>query len=115
MAKEDNLVSLADRTTEEQREIARMGGIASGKARQEKATMKKTLEMLLNEKNNKGKTYRELTTLGLIKGAINGNASNYRTIVEVLGELIDNNTETPSININIVDNSELEKVMYEDK
>ena len=113
MAKEDYLVSLADSTTEEQREIARMGGIASGKARQEKATMKKTLEMLLNEKNNKGKTYRELTTLGLIKGAINGNASNYRTIVEVLGELIDNNTETPSININIVDNSNLEKVMYD--
>ena len=91
------------------------GGIASGKARQEKATMKKTLEMLLNEKNNKGKTYRELTTLGLIKGAVNGNASNYRTIVEVLGELIETQTETPSININIVDNSDLEKVMYQDE
>lgn len=115
MAKEDNLVSLADRTTEEQREIARMGGIASGKARQEKATMKKTLEMLLNSKNNKGKTYKELTTLGLIKGAVNGNATNYRTIVEMLGELVETQSETPSININIVDNSELEKVMYEDK
>jgi flagellar biosynthesis chaperone FliJ len=111
---QENLIPLNERTKEEQREIATMGGIASGKARQEKATMKKTLEMLLNEKNNKGKTYRELTTLGLIKGAINGNASNYRTIVEVLGELIDNNTETPSISINIVDNSNLEKVMYED-
>lgn len=97
-------------TVEEQR----LAGIRSGEVRREKATMKKTLEMLLNEKNNKGKTYRELSTLGLIKGAINGNASNYRTIVEVLGELIDNNTETPSININIVDNSNLEKIMYED-
>jgi len=117
VAKEDQIEEYRfdNRTAEEQREIARMGGIASGKARQEKATMKKTLEMLLNEKNNKGKTYRELTTLGLIKGAINGNASNYRTIVEVLGELIDNNTETPSININIVNNEELEKVMYQDE
>jgi len=95
-------------------EEVRKGGIRSGEVRKEKATMKKTLEMLLNEKNNKGKTYRELTTLGLIKGAINGNASNYRTIVEVLGELIDSTTETPSININIIDNSNLEKVMYED-
>lgn len=117
MAKEDQIEEYRfdNRTPEEQREIARMGGIASGKARQEKATMKKTLEMLLNEKNNKGKTYRELTTLGLIKGAINGNASNYRTIVEMLGELIETQAETPSINIKIVDNSELEKVMYQDE
>jgi len=118
LANIDNLVydkGFDTRTTEELSEITRKGGINSGKARREKATMKKTLEMLLNEKNNKGKTYRELTTLGLIKGAINGNASNYRTIVEVLGELIENNTETPSININIVDNSNLEKVMYEDE
>lgn len=96
-------------------EELRKGGLNSGESRKEKATMRKTLEMLLNEKNNKGKTYRELTTLGLIKGAINGNASNYRTIVEVLGELIETQTETPSININIVDNTELEKVMYEDE
>ena len=32
LANTENLVSLADRTTEEQREIARMGGIASGKS-----------------------------------------------------------------------------------
>lgn len=114
MAKEDNLISLADRTTEEQREIARMGGIASGKVRQEKATMKKALEMLLDEKNNKGKTYRDLVTLGLIKGAIDGKADNYKTIVALLGELQEKQQETPSININIVDNSNLEGAMYED-
>ena len=48
---QDNLIPLSERTKTEQREIARRGGIASGKARKEKATMKKTLEMLLNEKN----------------------------------------------------------------
>ena len=112
---EDNLVSLADRTTEEQREIARMGGIASGQARREKATMKATLEMLLNETYKNGKTYRELATLGLLKGAIKGNASNYKTILEILGELItDNNSMTsPTIKIELVDNSNLEKTLYE--
>ena len=74
-------------TLEEQKK----GGIASGIARKEKATMKKTLEMLLEEKSKNpktlGKTYRELATLGLLKGAINGNSQNYRTILEVLGEL----------------------------
>ena len=115
MAKEDNLVSLADRTTEEQREIARMGGIASGKVRQEKATMKKTLEMLLDEKNNKGKTYRELATLGLLKGAVNGNANNYKAIVEMLGELTyDNQVNTPTLKIEVVDNERLNKVLYEE-
>ena len=68
-------------------EEAKKGGINSGKARREKATMKKTLEMLLGEKNKKGQTYRELATLGLIQGAVKGNSHNYRTILEVLGEL----------------------------
>lgn len=87
MANKENLISLADRTTEEKREIAIKGGIASGEARREKATMKATLEMLLDETYKNGKTYRDLATLGLIKGAINGNAQNYRLILETLGEL----------------------------
>lgn len=110
MANEQNLKVP---TSEQAREYGRRGGIASGEARREKATMKKTLEMLLNEKNNKGKTYRELTTLGLIKGAVDGKAENYKTIVQLLGELQEQTNKTPSLNINIVDNSNLEKVLYE--
>lgn len=88
MGNEQNLVPQNKRTKEQQREIARMGGIASGKARQEKATMRRTLEMLLDEKNKKsGKTYRELATLGLIQGAVKGNGNNYRLMLEILGEL----------------------------
>lgn len=36
MANEHNLISLGDRTTSEQREIAQMGGVASGVARRER-------------------------------------------------------------------------------
>jgi hypothetical protein len=97
------------------KEEAKKGGINSGIARREKATMKKTLEMLLDEKNNKGKTYRELATLGLLKGAVNGNASNYRTILETLGELTyENQVNTPTLKIEVVDNANLEKVLYEE-
>lgn len=46
MAKED-LISLADRTTEEQQAIAKQGGIASGKTRRERKAMKDTLGVLL--------------------------------------------------------------------
>lgn len=87
MANEQNLIPLNQRTKKEQREIVKKGGIASGKARKEKATMKAMLEMCLNMKNEEGQSYRELATLGLIKGAVSGNSNNYRTILETLGEL----------------------------
>lgn len=90
MAKrEDNLIPFtSEQNREEAKKNGQKGGIASGKARREKATMKAALEMLLDEESEKnGKTYRELATLGLIKGAIKGNAQNYRTMLETLGEL----------------------------
>ena len=115
MAKEDIVKYQFDnRTAEEQQEIARQGGIASGEARREKATMKKTLEMLLNEHNDKGITYKELSTLGLIKGATQGKAENYKLICQLMGELDipEEQTTTPVVNINVIDNSNLEKALY---
>lgn len=49
MANVENLKSLADRTTEEQRIIAKKGGIASGKARREKKIFKEAIEKQLGE------------------------------------------------------------------
>lgn len=112
MANIENLRPI--QSTNEARELGKKGGIASGEVRREKATMKKALEMLLNEKNNKGITYRDLATLGLIKGAINGNAQNYKVILETLGELLESESkEAPILNINVIDNSHLEKDLYE--
>lgn len=83
-----DLTPLNKRSEEEKREIARKGGIASGEAKRKKKLMREMLEILLDEKEPKsGKTYRELVTLGLFKGAIKGNAMNYKAIVETLGEL----------------------------
>lgn len=73
------------RSTEEARELGRKGGIASGKARREKATMLQMLERCLDETNDKtGKTYKELATLGLIKGAVNGSSKNYEIIQSLM-------------------------------
>ena len=102
MANEQNLVSLATRSKRERIEIARKGQIASTKARREKATMKRTLEMLLDEKSSKGKTYRELSTLGLIKGAVQGKAENYKVILQLLGELKEIETINEANRITIV-------------
>ena len=120
MAKEDIVKYQFDkRTAEEQQEIARQGGIASGKVRQEKATMKKTLEMLLDtvpniKGNEEGKTFRELSTEGLMIGAVQGKAENYKLMLQLLGEMEEENVGTPEITINVVDQSKLEKTLYED-
>lgn len=45
---EENLIPLSERTKSEQREIARQGGINSGKARRQKRTMKETMTILMS-------------------------------------------------------------------
>lgn len=122
MAKEDNLVSLATRTTAEKREIGMKGGKASGEVRALKKTFKMALKELLQEeviKDGKptGKTYQDLVNIGLVKGAMKGNAINYKTILETIGELEAEKTEVsvPTIKLEVVDNSNLESVLYEDK
>lgn len=82
-----NLIPQNQRTKEEQKRIATLGGIASGEARREKATMKKLLRQMLEETATKdGKSYMELATLGLIKGAVKGDSRNYKVMLETLGE-----------------------------
>lgn len=115
---QENLIPMSERSKEEVREIASKGGINSGIARREKATMKETLRQMLEEVadiegNDNKLTYRQLATLGLIKGSIQGKADNYKTILEAIGELSNEIKITPEININVVDNEELEKALYE--
>lgn len=86
MAKEDIVdYQFGKRTAEEQHEISKQGGIASGEARRKKATMLSVLEKTLDQTNAKNNlTYRELVTLGLIKGAMNGSSKNYELITNMI-------------------------------
>jgi len=131
VANEQNLVSLATRPKRERKEIARKGQIASTEAKKEKATFKNAIKWLMESdiKIKGGNIYEyfkksgidistlkpaQLATLGLWSGAIQGKAENYKTLMEANEEIqIDN--DTPTLNINIIDNSNFEKVMYEDK
>lgn len=61
----DNLIPLDERTKDEQREIQKKGGIASGKARRKKANIKKTLEALLAMDIPDNKLKSQLETLGI--------------------------------------------------
>ena len=137
MANESNLIPMNELTKKEQREIAVKGGIASGKVRREKATMKKSLELLLNSKINIDKIddmtindlksklkmlgadtskmkVEDLVNAGLILGAVFGNANNYKTIIETKGEMLEEKNNTPTLTLEVVDNSNLNKVLYEE-
>ena len=112
MANDDNLVSLGDRTTEEQREIARKGGIASQKAQKEKKEQKKTiaqaLELILNAKlpDKMAKKMQEQTGVSEIDyrtalafsvistGIAKGDANALRIVADYIGE-------KPADNINV--------------
>ena len=50
--RKENLVSLGDRTREEQRQITQKGGIASGVARREKKKVLELLEMYVGKKHS---------------------------------------------------------------
>lgn len=66
----DNLIPQSERTKAEQREIARKGGIASGKARREKRALKDTLEELLAMpmKDGRSADIDEIKSIAGIKG-----------------------------------------------
>lgn len=99
MANNENLVDLRTRTTEEQREIARKGGIASGKARKERKTFKEELLLLLSE----GDT-QEKISLAILQKAMNGDIKAYESIRDTVGE-------KPKENIDLAVKKKLEDVL----
>lgn len=70
MANEENLLKAEDLTSEELRDRARKGGIASGKARREKKAFKETLETLLSMSMENGEeiSVEDITSFKGIKG-----------------------------------------------
>lgn len=132
MANEQNLIPFNKMTEEQQRKIAKMGSEASVKARREKASLKKSIKWLLEESDiriTKGPIYEEylkqgidiskltpaqLATIGLWAGAVASKQENYKTLMEANEEKAEN-TDTPEVNINIIDNSNLEKALYDEE
>ena len=123
MARED-LVSLADRTKEEQQKIATKGGIASGKARRKKKEQKKNiacaLELILNAKipdamakKMQAQTgvseldYRTALAYSVISTAIKkGDANALKTIADYTGE-----KPADNLNINTDENSKFADIL----
>lgn len=92
MAKEENLVPQSERTKEEQREIARQGGIASGKARRERKTIADALRKVLDERaNDEGMTRQEAIVAKVVRRLFDdGDIRDLKTLSDLLGESVQN-------------------------
>lgn len=73
-------------TTEEAKKLGRNGGIASGKARREKRTLRKELELLLEMTSTGKKTNQELISLAILKKAKNGDTKAFEIIRDTIGQ-----------------------------
>lgn len=78
---ESNLKPFNQLTEEEQRELARKGGIASGEARRRKKTLKEELIALLETNNN-----NEKISVAILNKALNGDIQAFTTIRDTIGE-----------------------------
>ena len=78
------------RTTEEQREIARMGGIASGRARAEKRDLRKALELLLEQtftdKKGVTRTGAQAITEKLFSEVMKGKVKAFEVLRDTVGQ-----------------------------
>lgn len=85
-----NSQNLKTPSASEAREKGRKGGIASGKSRREKRTLREELLTLLDveHQSSKGemKTMREIISLGLLKRAAEGDPQAFRIIRDTIGE-----------------------------
>lgn len=90
MAGEQNLVPQSERTKEEQRAIARQGGIASGEARRKKKLLRECLEELL-EREVKGKngttmTGAEAMAVKVFQQALKGDLKAFEIVRDTAGQ-----------------------------
>lgn len=94
MAGTQNLKPQNQRTKAEQKEIAKMGGVASGKARRERKQLKEELLALLSD----GDT-QEKMCLALISQARRGNTKAFEIVRDTIGEKVTDNVkiETTSV------------------
>ena len=99
MANDDNLIPFEERTEEEQREIRKKGGVASGKSRKKKKQMHELVSLMLDSKPTEKQaaallknfpdlegedlTIASSMVAGQIKSAINGNTKAFLALNEL--------------------------------
>lgn len=111
---ENNLISLNERTTSEQREIATKGGIASGEARRERRELKRALETLLEneiEVDGEKLSGAEAIALKQFKKALDGDTKAFEVVRDTAGQKPVDKTMNVDIDPEIM--AEVERIVDE--
>lgn len=82
---EENLIPFNKMTEEQQRELARRGGIASQKKRKERKKFKEDLLLAL-ETIKDGKTIQEIGVEAILEKFMNGDIQAFTTVRDTIGE-----------------------------
>lgn len=98
MANEQNLKPFNEMTENEQREIAKKGGKASGEARAKRKTLREELLLLLE----KGDT-QERISLALLQKAMQGDTKAFEVLRDTVGEKPIDKVETEVVSTIKVD------------
>lgn len=91
MANDENLKSLADRTTKEKREIGQMGGKASGEARRKKRDLKLAMQALLeadikDKRTGETMSGAEAIAVAQYRKALKGDAKAFELVRDTSGQ-----------------------------
>lgn len=125
-----NINNLRVPTSEEARRYGSMGGKASVEARRQKKSLREKAKLLMSLSIQEQEELLEAQKLGLNTEEVDIEMMNLIHMLNIikkenfnsvgafnslkdLTEEQDNNKETPQVQINIVNNEELEKVLYE--
>lgn len=84
MANEENLISLSERTTSEQREIARKGGLASGASRRAYKSLKQAAKAFFKENENAAMAVVQ----AMYEEALDGNVKAVDKLQDLIGETV---------------------------
>lgn len=119
-------------TTEEQLKIASMGGKASGEARARKKSLREKAQLLMSLSIQDEKDKEKLKQLGIDEENMDNDMMNLVHMLNIIKkenfnsvgafnsikDLVEDKEEqvsTPKLQIEIVNNEDLEKALYEDK
>lgn len=90
MPNDENLKPFSQRSKSEAREMGAKGGVASGKARREKADLRKMCQMVLamdiKGKDGTMKSGAEAITLAQLQKALKGDAKAYEVLRDTAGQ-----------------------------
>lgn len=119
MANDDNLIPLNKRAKSEQREIARLGGIANGEKRREKKDLQYFARIVLDELVKDKKSGVEMPTrYAMVKRLLqkvikDGDVNAFKAIAQVANEMPKDNTDNNVVVVNIQSSDKGAKAMNE--